>query len=620
MSDFVGFLEGAEKLAYKILVWIILIPKTLWHTIVNPGWVPGYINKELSHEKSAFDEYVSPIILLLVVALVPTLIIFILPDLDLGISSPAESEPSIQRHVKFEAEATFISASNNMRDQYTWYVEMIETDGAGGVSYDEYGYPKYFEIYREMYDELTDTTTITFNGNTEQSQEYLHQQNTSLTRSRNSSFDTFSFLFDVPGLYFVNVEVIRFDSNRQDISVEEYGGSTYMYVVVPVNPEEPISIKNYAPKIQPKEWEDVFSEKFAIVIALALLTPPLLLAFAVRVLTREKISEHSLRENFYIQCYYFSPLSLTFWATFYGLYFYTIDVFSYNYIYGLTLFLPLTWAVLWFVQAESFAIGAILKASIWEAFIVVIECMYLIIGLAIISIYLVFFDQTDSLRKGLIWAYPFIFHLTLLGLILFRIFSWLAGLTKLSTGDVILFGLFLASIFFFIGGNLLGTIAVPDSPAPTVVSSSLVPITGYDVPVSLPPTAAPVNPVATTTLMILPISGINPRTYVMHRGEFPYCIARRFNVHPAELLTTNGLTDGQGLSQGATLSIPQNGSHFPGNRALQSHPTTYTVVSSNETLYSVACQFGDVDPAAIAYMNGISIDTTLSTGQQLQIP
>jgi LysM domain len=147
-----------------------------------------------------------------------------------------------------------------------------------------------------------------------------------------------------------------------------------------------------------------------------------------------------------------------------------------------------------------------------------------------------------------------------------------------------------------------------------------VPVTSNDIPVLLLPTATAVNPVETNTLIVSPTSGSNPTTYAIHRGEFPYCLARRFNVHPAELLALNGLGDGQGIPPGTTLSIPQNGSQFPGNRSLQSHPTIYIVVSSNETLYSVACLFGDVDPGAIAYANGISIDTALSMGQQLRIP
>jgi hypothetical protein len=53
---------------------------------------------------------------------------------------------------------------------------------------------------------------------------------------------------------------------------------------------------------------------------------------------------------------------------------------------------------------------------------------------------------------------------------------------------------------------------------------------------------------------------------------------------------------------------------------LQNHPTTYTVASSSESLYSVACKFGDVDPAAIASANGLSLGAVLSSGQQLSIP
>lgn len=99
MKDFVDFLESAEELAYKILFWIILVPKTLWRIIVNPDWVPGYVNREIKREQSSFDEYISPIILLLFVALIPTLIVFILPQLGLTISSPAEAAPAPQRQV-----------------------------------------------------------------------------------------------------------------------------------------------------------------------------------------------------------------------------------------------------------------------------------------------------------------------------------------------------------------------------------------------------------------------------------------------------------------------------------------------------------------------------------------
>ena len=112
--------------------------------------------------------------------------------------------------------------------------------------------------------------------------------------------------------------------------------------------------------------------------------------------------------------------------------------------------------------------------------------------------------------------------------------------------------------------------------------------------------------------------GQRPPTYTLQRGEFPYCIARRFDVNPEELLSLNGLSDGSIYYPNLSLRIPQSGS-FPGTRALRNHPTTYTVAASDETVNSVACLFGDVDPSALAEANGLS-GATLTAGQSLSIP
>ncbi len=116
------------------------------------------------------------------------------------------------------------------------------------------------------------------------------------------------------------------------------------------------------------------------------------------------------------------------------------------------------------------------------------------------------------------------------------------------------------------------------------------------------------------------IVSARPTSYTLQAGEFIYCIARRFNVDPTELLALNGLVRSQILYSGHILKIPQGGKPFLGKRSLQSHPTTYTVISSRQTLGSVACLFGDVDPAAIARHSGISPTTPLFVGQQLNIP
>jgi len=112
-----------------------------------------------------------------------------------------------------------------------------------------------------------------------------------------------------------------------------------------------------------------------------------------------------------------------------------------------------------------------------------------------------------------------------------------------------------------------------------------------------------------------------PGSYTLQKGEFPYCIARRFNVDPAELLSLNGLSSGDIYYPNLTLKIPQSGKPFPGTRALRSHPDTYTVADASLTVYGVACAYGDVDPAAIVQSNsGLSLASALTVGQQIKIP
>jgi peptide/nickel transport system permease protein len=111
-----------------------------------------------------------------------------------------------------------------------------------------------------------------------------------------------------------------------------------------------------------------------------------------------------------------------------------------------------------------------------------------------------------------------------------------------------------------------------------------------------------------------------PVTYSLQRGEFPYCIARRFNVDPGELLLLSGLSAHQTFYAGTVLQIPQTGNPYPGERMQKPHPASYTVSRSDETIYMIACQFGDVDPLAIAQANDLPVESLLYVGQQLNIP
>ena len=133
------------------------------------------------------------------------------------------------------------------------------------------------------------------------------------------------------------------------------------------------------------------------------------------------------------------------------------------------------------------------------------------------------------------------------------------------------------------------------------------------------PTAQPA-PTQAAGQLVMPTStpGI-PTTYTLQPGEFVYCIARRFNVNPFELLSINGLSTSSVVRGGTTLKIPQTGHPFPGERSLAAHPTTY-IVKSGENIYEIACQFGTVSPDQIAYANNLRSPYTLTAGQQLIIP
>jgi LysM repeat protein len=130
-------------------------------------------------------------------------------------------------------------------------------------------------------------------------------------------------------------------------------------------------------------------------------------------------------------------------------------------------------------------------------------------------------------------------------------------------------------------------------------------------PAAVQPTAAPIQ--------VPPPTPGRPASYTLKGGEFPYCVARRFNVDPGELLRLNGLTAYSVYYSGMTLQIPQTGRPFPGNRSLRPHPTTYTV-GTGDTIYKIACAFGDVDPDAIAAANGLTKPYNLTPGQVLHIP
>jgi LysM repeat protein len=111
-----------------------------------------------------------------------------------------------------------------------------------------------------------------------------------------------------------------------------------------------------------------------------------------------------------------------------------------------------------------------------------------------------------------------------------------------------------------------------------------------------------------------------PSTYKIHEGETIWCLGRRFDIDPADIIAANG-----GASEvypDDVIKIPQDGSPFPGERALNPHTPgmAHTVQEPYDTVYKIGCYYGDVDPNRIIAANNLTEPYTLALGQRIIIP
>lgn len=143
----------------------------------------------------------------------------------------------------------------------------------------------------------------------------------------------------------------------------------------------------------------------------------------------------------------------------------------------------------------------------------------------------------------------------------------------------------------------------PDTEAESTATLAI-----YTTPTSTPePTEVIVIPTLT-----------RPAEYTIKEGEYIYCLARRFDMNPNDILELNNVGENL-LSPGDVLKMPETGS-WPGeSRTILPHPTTHTV-TSGDTIYTIACEYGDVSPEAIVAANKLEEPYTLTPGQTLQIP
>ncbi|MBN1370708.1 MAG: LysM peptidoglycan-binding domain-containing protein [Anaerolineaceae bacterium] len=111
-----------------------------------------------------------------------------------------------------------------------------------------------------------------------------------------------------------------------------------------------------------------------------------------------------------------------------------------------------------------------------------------------------------------------------------------------------------------------------------------------------------------------------PSTYTLQKGEWPICIARRYDVNLSDLFSLNGMNMESRPAVGTVLKMPTGGNwnSAHGSRAL--HEGSSYTVASGDTVYTIACYFGDVSPEAILAANGLGGPGDVKAGMKLTIP
>jgi hypothetical protein len=428
-DSIVNVLEDFEKLAYKILMWVILVPKTIIKTVVDPEFVPGYVRDELKSEKQ-FDEYISPMLLYLGTTLLPAIAIYFIPIFGMTLLTPQEnvelyydaiiekdggffsvSDPAVisntptfeenleiaWHNIEFRAEASTKSDTNGLYHRFRWEVwECGTVTNEGYCAYDTF-------YIGEIHDEMKGVAYLSSADRVPLEEEWYAGYAPSFP-DRNSVIDTYISSLE-PGEYQVVVTASNYDIDMPENFIESYTAVVDLYA--PFNPAEPVYYANYSNTRNSEEKNTTLSERLesgeTIVLGLILLLPPLLLAAAISIFSGEKqaLGEENLKEHFYAQCYYFVPVGLAFWGWYYSSQFHTPDLpVTPNF-----LIMPFILALLWFIVVEINSISQDLQSkSKLGAFFVLSGCF--LVMFVIVVVVALFLADYNLIRKSAILSYP----------------------------------------------------------------------------------------------------------------------------------------------------------------------------------------------------------------------
>lgn len=428
MSNIADFLDEIERLAYKILLWVLLLPKTLLKIILEPKWVPKYVKEELSGDSStAFDRYMSPVVLFLIVTLIPAILLSFVPATGMTLSYPEPFYEDDLRGIDFPVTGKFISSTARVIHQVWWEVWQVDqVDSAGNPISIEYGYdasrnfiyvddylnpypnPTFTFLYGELHDEIDGAIDFAMSGEERKlSDEQLYSSEIKLV-DRHTIEDHFYYYFET-GEYQVRVTVENHDPNN-DTVIESW--SDIIYVTVPEDTTQEIyfdsatmvfdeTTASTGSALSVESLLSSLESGGTYLIALGILALPLLFSFGTKILGEDGLGGSNLKHSFYMQCYYFSPLTAVFWSSMYALNLYTSDIYFVALIAPLVMFILI---ILWFWSAEINAIMIERGVSAGRAWGILSVLMATLVGSSLL-VYAVLLDP-DFLRRYSIAFYP----------------------------------------------------------------------------------------------------------------------------------------------------------------------------------------------------------------------
>jgi hypothetical protein len=258
MNNLTEIIESVEKFAYEILIWILLIPKTLINIVLNPSWVPEYVAQELNDKTDdRFDNFISPVILILISTLVPVAYLISVPYPGAIISGPLEAH--VHQPVRFVVDAGFVAKTQSYHYQWTADDQLLQTSD---------------------YDQLANY--VVFTWDTPGSKQVRIQADNTKGESYESTFivnildEDQPFTASIDDGYYVN---------------SRGAGQNFM---------------------------NSLQEPRGLFVTFLFLTMPMLFALAIDRVRRVPFSRRAFMHSFYIQCYYFSPVNLAFWSLLLG--------------------------------------------------------------------------------------------------------------------------------------------------------------------------------------------------------------------------------------------------------------------------------------------------------------